>query len=170
MYECFVVFCILFYIFQSDDSESEEVEEEKPVLAGKKRKRTSPESKKSSKPHVSQVKSKLLSFQASSAPPVESESLYLHETLDFLHPQKIRDANGNRPGNPDYDNTTLKVPAEFFKKLTPAMYQWWTIKSNHFDVILFFKVQKMVEVLLKFMLEDCAFANTCTKCKTIRAN
>jgi len=116
-----------------------EVKNEKPVQAGKKRKRSSTDLQQS-KSNVTQVKSKLLSFQASSAPPVESQSLYLHETLEFLQPQKIRDANGNRPDSPDYDSTTLKVPAEFFKKLTPAMHQWWTIKSKHFDFILFFKV------------------------------
>ena len=92
------------------------------------------------KPFVSQVKTKLLSFQATPTSTPETQSSYLHETLEFLAPDKLRDANGNRPDSPEYDHTTLKVPSDFMKKLTPAMYQWWAIKSKHFDVILFFKV------------------------------
>ena len=97
---------------------------------------------------MTQVKSKLLSFQAVASPVVEAtHSSYFHETLEFLQPDKIKDANGNRPESPNYDNSTLKIPSDFFKKLTPAMYQWWTIKSKHFDVILFFKVRCRSEVI-----------------------
>lgn len=33
-----------------------------------------------------------------------------------------------------------QVPGDFLRKQTPAMKQWWTIKSENFDTILFFKV------------------------------
>ena len=126
-------------------------EDEKPVTAGKKRKYTG--QTKPVKPSLTGVKTKLLSFQASSDnfhPPQENSS-YLHETLDFLRPERIQDANGNRPGTPDYDKCTLKVPSEFLKKLTPAMYQWWSIKSKHFDVILCFKVRKLLGHTQKYI-------------------
>lgn len=117
-------------------SEVEE-EKEKPV-AGKKRKHSS--MSKPSKPNVSQVKTKLLSFQSSADTPMSETSSYLHETLDFLRPEKLQDLNGNKLTSPNYDKCTLKVPSEFLKKQTPAMHQWWSLKSKHFDVILFFKV------------------------------
>ena len=36
----------------------------------------------------------------------------------------------------------LQVPSSFLNKLTPAMRQWWTIKSENYDTILFFKVKE----------------------------
>ena len=61
-------------------------------------------------------------------------------------------------GNPDHNPRTLlvicvllwlpvhvfiQVPLSFLNKLTPAMRQWWTIKSDNYDTILFFKVLYM---------------------------
>ena len=37
---------------------------------------------------------------------------------------------------------SLQVPTSFLNKLTPAMRQWWTIKSENYDTILFFKVKE----------------------------
>ena len=38
------------------------------------------------------------------------------------------------------------VPPEFRKTQTPALRQWWDLKANNFDVILFFKVGKFYEL------------------------
>lgn len=71
--------------------------------------------------------------------PVSTEGNWLHHKLEFLKPEKIRDINRNKPGHPDYDERTLYVPEEFLNKQTPAMRQWWILKSKHFDSVLFFK-------------------------------
>lgn len=71
---------------------------------------------------------------------------WAHEEYEFLQPSKIRDKNKNRPGHPEYDPRTLYVPPEFVKTVSPAMFQWWNLKSSHFDCILFFKVGKFYEL------------------------
>ena len=71
---------------------------------------------------------------------------WAHQDYDFLQPSKIRDKNKNRPGHPEYDSRTLFVPPDFIKSVSPAMFQWWTLKSSHFDCILFFKVGKFYEL------------------------
>ncbi|WKX91921.1 hypothetical protein Q1695_010172 [Nippostrongylus brasiliensis] len=76
---------------------------------------------------------------------MESEK-FTHETLPFLKPEKIRDAQGRRPDDEDYDPTTLFVPADFLKEQTPGHRQWWTIKSKNYDVVLLFKVGKFYEL------------------------
>ncbi|VDK48638.1 unnamed protein product [Cylicostephanus goldi] len=73
------------------------------------------------------------------------EEKFPHETLPFLQPENIRDAQGRRPNEDDYDPTTLFVPADFLKEQSPGHRQWWTIKSKNFDTILLFKVGKFYE-------------------------
>lgn len=73
-------------------------------------------------------------------------SNWLHNDLDFLKPHKIRDINRRRPDDLDYDSRTLYVPESFLKDLTPAMRQWWELKSQHMDSVLFFKVGKFYEL------------------------
>ena len=73
-----------------------------------------------------------------------------------------RDKDGRRINDPEYNPRTLKVslnclqasslmpwrtkvPADFLKKCTPAMRQWWLIKSDNFDTVLFFKVLRGID-------------------------
>ncbi|KAK0081399.1 hypothetical protein PV325_012235 [Microctonus aethiopoides] len=69
-----------------------------------------------------------------------------HLTFDFLQPENIRDANRRRPDHPDYNPKTLYVSPDFLDKQTPAMRQWWVLKSQHYDCVLFFKVGKFYEL------------------------
>lgn len=64
----------------------------------------------------------------------------------FLWPQNIRDADGKWPDDPDYDPTTLRVPADFMRDQTAAKAQWWAIKSKHMDTVLFFKGKICVSI------------------------
>jgi DNA mismatch repair protein MSH6 len=64
----------------------------------------------------------------------------------FLRPKNIKDKNGRKPDHPDYDATTLFIPPAFLKKQTPAKQQWWEIKSDNKDAVLFFKVGKFYEI------------------------
>ncbi|CEG41742.1 dna mismatch repair protein msh6 [Plasmopara halstedii] len=70
---------------------------------------------------------------------------HMHDSLPWLHKDR-RDINGQTPDSPDYDPRTLWVPPEFLKKETPAMVQWWEVKAQNMDTILFFKVGKFYEL------------------------
>ncbi|EDW70562.1 probable DNA mismatch repair protein Msh6 [Drosophila virilis] len=69
-----------------------------------------------------------------------------HQKLDFLQPDKIKDKAGRRPDHPDYDKSTLHVPEKFLNGLSPGVRQWWILKSDNFDCVLFFKVGKFYEL------------------------
>mmetsp|Transcript_6228 Transcript_6228/g.11330 ORF Transcript_6228/g.11330 Transcript_6228/m.11330 type:complete len:1097 (-) Transcript_6228:71-3361(-) len=103
-----------------------------------------------------------------------SVSPYMAECFDFwaggqayswpewLDPEKIRDAQGRRPQDPGYNQSTLLVPdAETQKKSghgTPMLLQYWKLKKLHFDKIALFKVGKFYELFYY----DAFFANrTC---------
>ncbi|XP_017135484.1 probable DNA mismatch repair protein Msh6 [Drosophila miranda] len=69
-----------------------------------------------------------------------------HQKLEFLQPDKIKDKEGRRPDHPDYDKSTLHVPEKFLNILSPGVRQWWVLKSNNFDCVMFFKVGKFYEL------------------------
>ncbi|KAM3962106.1 DNA mismatch repair protein Msh6 [Aphomia sociella] len=77
---------------------------------------------------------------------IADEGNWVHCKLDWLKPNKIRDAQKRRPDHPDYDPSTLFVPPDFYKSQTPAHRQWWEMKSSHYDCVLFFKVGKFYEL------------------------
>ncbi|GBC01838.1 hypothetical protein RclHR1_04350014 [Rhizophagus clarus] len=58
--------------------------------------------------------------------------------------QNICDADGNPEGSPNYDPRTLYVPKSV--KFTPFEKQYWEIKSNHWDTVVFFKKGKFYEL------------------------
>ncbi|XP_034836109.1 probable DNA mismatch repair protein Msh6 isoform X1 [Maniola hyperantus] len=74
------------------------------------------------------------------------EGNWIHCKLDWLKPDKIRDAHKRKSDHPDYDPSTLYVPPDFMKIQTPAHKQWWEMKSAHYDCVLFFKVGKFYEL------------------------
>ncbi len=69
-----------------------------------------------------------------------------HNFFDFLSPQTRKDKNGYFMNHPEFDHKTLKIPESFQRELTPAMAQWWQVKSMNMDTILFFKVGKFYEL------------------------
>ncbi|XP_041765634.1 probable DNA mismatch repair protein Msh6 [Anopheles merus] len=77
---------------------------------------------------------------------LDEPTVWTHQKLDFLKPNKIKDIHGNRPGSEKYDSRTLFVPDSYLNTLTPAMRQWWILKSKNFDCVLFFKVGKFYEL------------------------
>ncbi|KAL2929255.1 DNA mismatch repair protein MSH7 [Bienertia sinuspersici] len=66
--------------------------------------------------------------------------------FEWLHPSRIRDANGRRPSDPFYDKKTLYIPPETLKKMSASQKQYWTVKCQYMDVLLFFKVGKFYEL------------------------
>ena len=65
---------------------------------------------------------------------------------DFVRPKFIKDLDKRSPNDEDYDPSTLYVPPSFLKQQTEAQKQWWQIKSQNFDTVLFFKVGKFYEL------------------------
>ena len=74
----------------------------------------------------------------------------------WLFPPLLRDAAGRQPSDPQYDGSTLQLPAGFPKcrtttgetfLISPAQEQWWRLKAaGCFDCVLLFKVGKFYEL------------------------
>ncbi|WVR03374.1 hypothetical protein IAU60_000365 [Kwoniella sp. DSM 27419] len=69
----------------------------------------------------------------------ESEQCY-----DFL--LDVKDKEGNRPGDPDYDPRTIFIPKKSWNEFTPFEKQFWEIKQDHYDTVLFFQKGKFYEL------------------------
>lgn len=74
----------------------------------------------------------------------KTEKKAAEEPYAFL--QDPTDKDGLRPGEPGYDPRTLYIPKEVWGDLTPFEKQFWEIKQNHFDTILFFQKGKFLEL------------------------
>ncbi|KAH9604842.1 hypothetical protein KSS87_008846 [Heliosperma pusillum] len=72
---------------------------------------------------------------------VESPSKF-----EWLHPSRIRDANGKGPADPFFDKRTLYIPPDILKKMSASQKQYWSVKCQYMDVLLFFKVGKFYEL------------------------
>ncbi|KAI3597469.1 dna mismatch repair protein msh6 [Moniliophthora roreri] len=57
----------------------------------------------------------------------------------------VKDKDGRRPGDPKYDPRTLYIPPKAWRQFTPFEKQFWEIKQNHYDTILFFQKGKFYE-------------------------
>ncbi|KAL5697258.1 DNA mismatch repair protein msh7 [Ranunculus cassubicifolius] len=82
-----------------------------------------------------------------------SENTKCQETSDgnsskfeWLNPSSIRDGNKRRPGDPLYDRKTLYIPPDVLKKMSASQKQYWSIKCQYMDIVLFFKVGKFYEL------------------------
>lgn len=58
----------------------------------------------------------------------------------------ITDADRNPPGHPDYDPRTVYIPPLAWAKFSPFEKQYWEIKQNLWDTIVFFKKGKFYEL------------------------
>eukprot|EP00730_Choanoeca_flexa_P003225 TRINITY_DN11332_c0_g2_i4.p1 TRINITY_DN11332_c0_g2~~TRINITY_DN11332_c0_g2_i4.p1 ORF type:complete len:1069 (+),score=317.75 TRINITY_DN11332_c0_g2_i4:188-3208(+) len=56
------------------------------------------------------------------------------------------DAHKRPPNHPDFDPNTVFIDPADFAKLSPFEKQYWTIKKDHYETILFFKKGKFYEV------------------------
>lgn len=60
--------------------------------------------------------------------------------FEWLDASRIRDANGRRPDDPLYDKTSLYIPPDALKKMSASQRQYWDVKCQYMDVVIFFKV------------------------------
>ncbi|WWD22313.1 hypothetical protein CI109_106804 [Kwoniella shandongensis] len=65
-------------------------------------------------------------------------------TFSFL--EDVRDRDGNRPEDPEYDNRTINIPKSSWAEFTPFEKQFWEIKQDHYDTVLFFQKGKFYEL------------------------
>ncbi|XP_071491838.1 DNA mismatch repair protein Msh6-like [Diadema antillarum] len=98
------------------------------------------------------TKAKLSAFQSpapssSASPgPEGRENQFPHQRLEWVKEGNRKDIKGRSERDPDYDPSTLFVPKSFLDKCTPAMRQWWEMKSKYFNTVLFFKMGKFYEL------------------------
>ncbi|KDQ07318.1 hypothetical protein BOTBODRAFT_167161 [Botryobasidium botryosum FD-172 SS1] len=69
------------------------------------------------------------------------------EFYSFL--QDPKDKDGNKAGDPNYDPRTLYIPPKAWKTFTPFELQFWKIKSEYMDTVLFFQKGKFYELYEK---------------------
>ncbi|KAF3147528.1 DNA mismatch repair protein msh6 [Orbilia oligospora] len=58
----------------------------------------------------------------------------------------IQDKDGNRPGDEEHDPRTLFIPKYAWNKFSPFEKQYWEIKQDLFDTVVFFKKGKFYEL------------------------
>ncbi|KAG8367410.1 hypothetical protein BUALT_Bualt16G0069000 [Buddleja alternifolia] len=73
----------------------------------------------------------------------DSETL---SKFEWLHPSRIKDANGRKSGDPLYDKRTLYIPPDALRKMSASQRQYWDVKRRYMDLVLFFKVGKFYEL------------------------
>lgn len=66
------------------------------------------------------------------------------ERYEFL--VDVRDRNMKRKGEEGYDPSTLYIPPKYYQRFTSFEKQFWDIKRNHYDTIIFFKKGKFYEL------------------------
>ena len=66
------------------------------------------------------------------------------ERLTWL--ANIMDADLNKPDSPDYDPRTIYVPPGAWNDMSPFEKQYWEIKRNLWDTVVFFKKGKFYEL------------------------
>eukprot|EP01053_Blabericola_migrator_P000117 Blabericola_migrator_1__116@NODE_102_length_14292_cov_312_776380_g90_i0_p1_GENE_NODE_102_length_14292_cov_312_776380_g90_i0NODE_102_length_14292_cov_312_776380_g90_i0_p1_ORF_typecomplete_len1283_score247_16MutS_V/PF00488_21/4_4e64MutS_III/PF05192_18/5_2e45MutS_I/PF01624_20/1_7e26MutS_I/PF01624_20/2_1e03MutS_II/PF05188_17/0_001MutS_II/PF05188_17/5e03MutS_IV/PF05190_18/0_088ATPase_2/PF01637_18/0_52AAA_16/PF13191_6/2_6e03AAA_16/PF13191_6/0_93_NODE_102_length_14292_cov_312_776380_g90_i0143862 len=91
-----------------------------------------------------------------------------HKVYSFpswIDPAKMRDQNGNPVDSPDFDLTRIKAalsqkeaPNESRIHFTPALTQYWEVKRDYFDKIVFFKLGKFYEI---FYTDACIMQRLC---------
>lgn len=66
--------------------------------------------------------------------------------FEWLNPSHIKDANGRRPSHPQYDKRTLYIPPAALSQMSATQRQYWDVKRQYMDIVLFFKVGKFYEL------------------------
>jgi DNA mismatch repair protein MSH6 len=51
----------------------------------------------------------------------------------------VEQKEGHRVGDPEYDGRTVHIPNKAWNTFSPFEKQFWEIKQNHFDTVLFFQ-------------------------------
>lgn len=68
------------------------------------------------------------------------EDFKLISKFEWLHPSRIKDAFGRNLGDPLYDKRTLYIPPDALSRMSASQRQYWDVKRQYMDTVLFFKV------------------------------
>nr|XP_061794255.1 DNA mismatch repair protein Msh6-like [Nerophis lumbriciformis] len=154
---------------EAEEAESTQESEAESPVKPMKRKRL-PEKPVKTKPNISstsssvrkrptasiaiETKSRLSAFsapesfesQANGSGTSGGATIWDHEKLEWLQDHRRKDGQRRKVTDDGYDCTTLYVPEDFNNRNTPGMRQWWLIKSQMFDTVIFYKVGKFYEL------------------------
>lgn len=89
---------------------------------------------------------------------------------------KIRDKQNRRPDHPDYDARTVKVPDSVMLRLSGTQKEYWKIKQDYMDIVLFFKVgsfYELYELDAEIGIKEFGWKLTLSgvgKCRQVRAS
>ncbi|KAK1993552.1 muts domain V [Colletotrichum falcatum] len=79
--------------------------------------------------------------------PKSKEKAHMKEPEDrYPWLANIIDINKKPPGDPDYDPSTVYIPPMAWNKFSPFEKQYWEIKQNLWDTVVFFKKGKFYEL------------------------
>eukprot|EP00667_Euglena_gracilis_P003316 EG_transcript_3322 len=135
-----------------------------PPEPGPKRPRLAPDDATSSPPAAAApapaARRSLLDSRAFVPAPLNEAGLLQRETTALREQQQNRekkelrygwladptDPNGCRPGDPDHDPRRLYVPPNALGNMTDFERQYWEIKKDNWDVVVFFKKGKFYEL------------------------
>jgi DNA mismatch repair protein MSH6 len=133
-----------------DDGDDDESEDDAPLKKRKPRTNKSSAGKSLSRASTKASKSSVSCPRAEPDASVQTETsetsenvfggevqVRLHETLDWLKPDKLMDANKRRPDHPDYDHRTLYVPDSFLNSKTKVLsvHHRCFLNSASFDLL-----------------------------------
>ncbi|KIK54062.1 hypothetical protein GYMLUDRAFT_49011 [Collybiopsis luxurians FD-317 M1] len=129
----------------SGDTEVDDDDDDEPVA---KKSKTKSKAKASARPSMPSADSgssfSFLTAAERREQDKKDEKKSAESPYGFL--QDIKDKDGRRPGDPKYDPRTLFIPPKAWKEFTPFEKQFWEIKQNHYDTILFFQKGKFFEL------------------------
>ncbi|KAK0271791.1 DNA mismatch repair protein msh6 [Friedmanniomyces endolithicus] len=84
--------------------------------------------------------------QVSSGPPKKGKAHQTEPAQRHTWLANILDADRNPPGHPDFDPRTLYIPPVSLAALSDFEQQYWGIKKNYMNTIVFFKKGKFYEL------------------------
>ncbi|KAF8556832.1 DNA mismatch repair protein Msh6 [Imleria badia] len=123
------------------DDEDEDKDEPKPKRSAPGRPTKKPLAENAS---ANSVTSHFLTAAEQRTQEKKTEKKAAEDPFSFL--VDVRDKDGVHPGEPGYDPRTLYIPKKAWVGFTPFEKQFWEIKQNHFDTILFFQKGKFLEL------------------------
>jgi DNA mismatch repair protein MSH6 len=85
----------------------------------------------------------------------------LKEFPRFIKPEYIKDGEGLRPDDENYDPSTLYIPKEDFINMTLLLKSYWEIKSKNFDKIIFYRYGNYYALFYQDAMESSKILDLC---------
>ncbi|KAF8609778.1 DNA mismatch repair protein Msh6 [Ceratobasidium sp. AG-I] len=128
----------------SENEDASASDEERPKKKGKKAPSRPPAKPTAGAASGGSSTNFMLTAAEQRAQNVKAEKKSNDETYSFLKDPKDKD--GVRHGEEGHDPRTLHIPKSAWSSFTPFEKQFWEIKQNHYDTVLFFQKGKFFEL------------------------